>query len=254
MRRTFRQPRRTRPGCRWRYPCRLRSSSIALAFGKRLRAEPGMQFALVGQPSLSAGDHTVELAFNLPEARTFREKVLYTASGLVRPLEIPAADPPARHEDGGSAGTHASSRRRTRPASPSRTSLAASSPTARRRERFRALEILRARRAPACLRRRRRRISGHPPHRRGRRLAHVARRRIRRRSGRVTGSSSSIIVATAQVTRRPTRAATCQSTTPRTSSPSPTTWVSTGLHSGVTPPEPGSASSWPRRGPTASPG
>jgi hypothetical protein len=54
-------------------------TSIALAFGKRLRAEPGMQFALVGQPSLSPGDHTVEFAFNLPEARTFREKVLYTA-------------------------------------------------------------------------------------------------------------------------------------------------------------------------------
>ena len=55
-------------------------SSIALAFGKRLRAEPGMQFTLVRQPSLSAGDHTVELAFNLPQAHTFREKVLYTAA------------------------------------------------------------------------------------------------------------------------------------------------------------------------------
>jgi hypothetical protein len=55
-------------------------TSIGLAFGKRLRAEPGMQFALVSQPSLSAGDHTVELAFNLSEARTFREKVLYTAA------------------------------------------------------------------------------------------------------------------------------------------------------------------------------
>jgi len=54
-------------------------SSIALAYGKRLRAEPAKQFALVGQPSLSAGDHTVELTFTLPEARTFREKVLYTA-------------------------------------------------------------------------------------------------------------------------------------------------------------------------------
>jgi hypothetical protein len=57
-------------------------TSIALAFGKALRAEPAMQFALVGQPSLSAGDHTVELAFNLPQARTFREKVLYTAAVL----------------------------------------------------------------------------------------------------------------------------------------------------------------------------
>jgi hypothetical protein len=60
-------------------PVQAPLTSITLAFGKRLRAEPGMQFALVGQPSLSAGDHTVELALNLPEARTFREKVLYTA-------------------------------------------------------------------------------------------------------------------------------------------------------------------------------
>lgn len=55
-------------------------TSIALAYGKRLRPEPAMHFALVGQPSLSAGDHTAELAFNLPQARTFREKVLYTAA------------------------------------------------------------------------------------------------------------------------------------------------------------------------------
>ena len=61
-------------------PVQAPLTSIALAFGKRLRAEPGMQFALVGQPSLSAGGHTVELAFNLPQARTFREKVLYTAA------------------------------------------------------------------------------------------------------------------------------------------------------------------------------
>ena len=54
-------------------------SSIPLAHGKRLRAEPEMQFALVRQPSLSAGDHTVELTLNLPEARTFREKVIYAA-------------------------------------------------------------------------------------------------------------------------------------------------------------------------------
>jgi hypothetical protein len=61
-------------------PVQALLSSIALAFGKRLRAEPGMQFAVVGQPSLSAGSHTVELAFSLSEARTFREKVLYAAS------------------------------------------------------------------------------------------------------------------------------------------------------------------------------
>ena len=60
-------------------PVQAPLSSIPLAHGKRLRAETAMQFALVEQPSLSAGDHTVELAFNLPEARTFREKVIYTA-------------------------------------------------------------------------------------------------------------------------------------------------------------------------------
>ena len=60
-------------------PVQAPLTSIALAFGKRLRAEPGMQFALVGQPSLSAGSHTVELAFSLSEARTFREKVIYAA-------------------------------------------------------------------------------------------------------------------------------------------------------------------------------
>ena len=61
-------------------PVQAPLKSIALAFGKRLRAEAAMQFALVGQPSLSAGDHTVELAFNLSQARTFREKVLHAAS------------------------------------------------------------------------------------------------------------------------------------------------------------------------------
>jgi hypothetical protein len=54
-------------------------SSIALAFGKRLRAEPGTQFAAVAQPSLSAGAHTAELTFSLSAARTFREKTIYTA-------------------------------------------------------------------------------------------------------------------------------------------------------------------------------
>ena len=61
-------------------PVQAPLASIALAFGKRLRAEPGTQFAVVAQPSLSAGAHTAELTFSLSEARTFREKVLYTAS------------------------------------------------------------------------------------------------------------------------------------------------------------------------------
>ena len=55
-------------------PVQTALSSIALAFGKRLRAEPGMQFAVVGQASLSAGSYTVELAFSLSEARTFRKR------------------------------------------------------------------------------------------------------------------------------------------------------------------------------------
>src|SRR4051794_2350093 len=42
-------------------PVQAPLSSIALAFGKRLRAEPGMQFAVVGQPSLTTGSHTVEV-------------------------------------------------------------------------------------------------------------------------------------------------------------------------------------------------
>jgi hypothetical protein len=67
------------PGAQVALPVQAPLTSISLAYGKQLRAEPGMQFALVGQPSLSAGDHTIELAFNLPEARTFREKVLYSA-------------------------------------------------------------------------------------------------------------------------------------------------------------------------------
>ena len=54
-------------------------TAVALAFGKRLRAEPGTQFAIVGSAALSAGGYTVELSFNLPEARAFQEKVLYAA-------------------------------------------------------------------------------------------------------------------------------------------------------------------------------
>ena len=66
-------------GLRVALPVHAPLSSVALAFGKRLRAEPGMNFALVTQPSLSAGAHTAELTFSLSEARTFREKAIYTA-------------------------------------------------------------------------------------------------------------------------------------------------------------------------------
>jgi hypothetical protein len=54
-------------------------TAVPLAFGKRLRAEPGTQFAILGSSALSSDGYTVDLSFGLPEARTFREKVLYTA-------------------------------------------------------------------------------------------------------------------------------------------------------------------------------
>jgi hypothetical protein len=54
-------------------------TSIPLASGRRLRAEPGTQFAILGSSALSPGGYTVELAFNLPDTLAFREKVLYTA-------------------------------------------------------------------------------------------------------------------------------------------------------------------------------
>jgi hypothetical protein len=54
-------------------------TAVPLAFGKRLRAQPGTQFAILGSSALSIGGYTVELAFSLPNASTFQEKVLYTA-------------------------------------------------------------------------------------------------------------------------------------------------------------------------------
>jgi hypothetical protein len=55
-------------------------SAVPLASAKRLRAEQGTRFAALGQPSLAAGGYTVDLTFDLPEARTFRQKALMTAS------------------------------------------------------------------------------------------------------------------------------------------------------------------------------
>jgi hypothetical protein len=56
-------------------------ASIPLAFGKRLRPEPGMQLAVVRWPrELPRGDYRVELSFGLPEARAIREKAVVTAS------------------------------------------------------------------------------------------------------------------------------------------------------------------------------
>jgi hypothetical protein len=55
-------------------------TSVALAFGKRLRAETGTQFAIVDWPgTLVDGDYRVELSFSLPDARPLREKALDTA-------------------------------------------------------------------------------------------------------------------------------------------------------------------------------
>lgn len=54
-------------------------SAVAVASGKRLRAQQGTQFATLQQPSLPAGGYTVGLTFNLPQARAFRQKALMTA-------------------------------------------------------------------------------------------------------------------------------------------------------------------------------
>jgi hypothetical protein len=54
-------------------------TSIAIAFGKRLRAERGTQFAVLGSSALSPGGYAVALTFSLPEVRPFREKLLYAA-------------------------------------------------------------------------------------------------------------------------------------------------------------------------------
>jgi hypothetical protein len=62
-------------------PVRAPVASIALAFGRRLRPEPKMQFAVVSWPrSLPPGDYQLELSFSLPHAVPFREKAIYTAS------------------------------------------------------------------------------------------------------------------------------------------------------------------------------
>ena len=56
-------------------------SSVPIAFGKRLRAQRGMQLVLIRRPdTLQAGDYRLELTFRLPRARAFFEKILYAAS------------------------------------------------------------------------------------------------------------------------------------------------------------------------------
>ena len=54
-------------------------SAIPVAFGKRLRAESGTQFAVLSWPAASAGGYEMKLSFRLANTRLFREKVLYAA-------------------------------------------------------------------------------------------------------------------------------------------------------------------------------
>jgi hypothetical protein len=62
-------------------PLRAPVASVPVALGKRLRAEPGMQLAVVPWPrALPGGDYRVELSFGLPGTRAIREKVVVTAS------------------------------------------------------------------------------------------------------------------------------------------------------------------------------
>ena len=60
-------------------PVQAPLSALSLAFGKRLRAERGTQLVALGQPSLAAGGYTIEVTFNLPKPRAFRQKALMTA-------------------------------------------------------------------------------------------------------------------------------------------------------------------------------
>jgi hypothetical protein len=55
--------------------------SVPLAFGKRLRAEPRTQLAVIAWPrTLAAGEYRAEVSFSMPDTRAFREKVLDSAS------------------------------------------------------------------------------------------------------------------------------------------------------------------------------
>jgi hypothetical protein len=62
-------------------PVQAPVASVPLAFGKRLRAQSGTQFALITRPdTLPAGDYSVDISFALSSSRMFREKVVYAAS------------------------------------------------------------------------------------------------------------------------------------------------------------------------------
>jgi hypothetical protein len=47
--------------------------------GRLILGMRGTQFADLGQPSLPAGSYTIELTFNLPGVRAFRQKAVLTA-------------------------------------------------------------------------------------------------------------------------------------------------------------------------------
>jgi hypothetical protein len=62
-------------------PVRAPVTSIPISFGRHLRAQRGMRFAVVDWPgTLSGGDYRLELSFGLSAARPIREKVVYAAS------------------------------------------------------------------------------------------------------------------------------------------------------------------------------
>jgi len=62
-------------------PVQAPVTSVPIGFGRRIRAESQMQFAVVGWPrTLSPGEYRLELEFTLPEARTIREKAIVAAS------------------------------------------------------------------------------------------------------------------------------------------------------------------------------
>ncbi len=75
-------------------------SAVSIASGKRLRAEQGTRFAALGQPSLAPGGYTVDLTFELPQARTFRQKALMTASVACGRSSYLQPDPPPGHHHG----------------------------------------------------------------------------------------------------------------------------------------------------------
>ena len=68
-------------GAQVELPVQAPLSSVPLAFGKRLEAEPRMQLAVVRWPrTLPRGDYRADFAFDLSEAGAIREKAVVTAS------------------------------------------------------------------------------------------------------------------------------------------------------------------------------